>query len=466
MTGRPAPRAGTVALLALVVALPTTLALGLAAGANLPGSCSPGSGLALATSQPNQTAPSTVTFAVTDPNGPPAWVNWSFGDGLSVNHTGSAYLAISHLYEAPGSFAASVVVGLGSSIATCSTTVTVVPAPFAVAIHAAPSRGSAPLTVVFTAVVRGGTGTYDSAIWSFGNGEGGTGFNVSYTYEAAGQYVATLTVLDSASQVAIANASITVGPGPNATGSGGSDGASLGWTVLLVVSVLAVGVAIGLLAVLRPRAAPEDEGAELETAPPGPVEAPAPEPSGLPPMPASSLPGAAPVPEPPPAERAVEAPAGVAVAAATPALALPEAPAAPVETETSSGPATETAGTVPVAVAEATVPPAPEAAGPRLKLSQRVMLHLYRQGHLAEGEVAPIGFTQSGMSDALGVAQSPLSSVLRRLTVAGLVVQDTRHVRGQPRRLRVYRLTPLGESVARDLYLHPHSGGTATDPVP
>ncbi|MCI4367765.1 MAG: MarR family winged helix-turn-helix transcriptional regulator, partial [Thermoplasmata archaeon] len=89
---------------------------------------------------------------------------------------------------------------------------------------------------------------------------------------------------------------------------------------------------------------------------------------------------------------------------------------------------------------------------PRLKLSQRVMLHLYLQGHLADGEVAPMGFTQGGMADKLAAAQSPLSSVLRRLVVAGLVTQDTRHVRGQPRRLRVYRLTSVGEVVARDLY--------------
>jgi DNA-binding MarR family transcriptional regulator len=81
-----------------------------------------------------------------------------------------------------------------------------------------------------------------------------------------------------------------------------------------------------------------------------------------------------------------------------------------------------------------------------------VLLHLFTQGQLADGEVAPMSFTQGGMAERLQVGQSPLSSVLRRLVVAGLVSQDTRHVRGQPRRLRVYRLTPLGESVSRDLY--------------
>lgn len=87
----------------------------------------------------------------------------------------------------------------------------------------------------------------------------------------------------------------------------------------------------------------------------------------------------------------------------------------------------------------------------RLRLSQRVILHIYAQGRLHDGEVATPAFTQAGMSEKLGVGQSPLSNVLRRLVVGGVLTEDVRHVFGRPRRLRVYRLTPMGESLALEL---------------
>ncbi|HEY6237961.1 MAG TPA: hypothetical protein VIZ68_02090, partial [Thermoplasmata archaeon] len=44
-----------------------------------------------------------------------------------------------------------------------------------------------------------------------------------------------------------------------------------------------------------------------------------------------------------------------------------------------------------------------------------------------------------------------VSNVLRRLASSGLVVEELQHVQGQPRRLKVYRLSLRGEALAREL---------------
>jgi DNA-binding MarR family transcriptional regulator len=81
----------------------------------------------------------------------------------------------------------------------------------------------------------------------------------------------------------------------------------------------------------------------------------------------------------------------------------------------------------------------------------RVIVHLARLGRLGNDEVGRTGFTQMGIGKALDVRQGTLTKVLTRLEAAEVVVVDRRHVQGAPRRLNVYRLTALGESVARDL---------------
>ena len=393
--------------------------------------CTVGSGFSMQAQQPNDTAPSTVSFQITDPRGPPDWVNWSFGDGLTANRTGNYYLSIAHLYQGFGTYQAIVVIGQAGTSVACSAVVGVVPAPFSVAIHATPTEGRAPVTVQFTADLRGGTSTYQSAVWLFGDGQGATGFNVSYTYADPGHYTASLVVVDSAQQEARANTSVRVDPVDGTPLTPAAGPTLPGWAELLLGGGA---VFVGVVLVLRwrlahrPHPAPSPPRLPLEPAVPdptpvGPGFSPAVEVVALEP----SVPTAGPALGPPDPE--TTAPVALVGPSASAVLPVPE-PISPPG------------------------PPAPSGA-PRLKLSQRVMLHLYKQGHLGDGEVAPIGFTQGGMSEQLGVAQSPLSSVLRRLVVAGLVVQDTRHVRGQPRRLRVYRLSPLGESVARDLYLHP-----------
>lgn len=84
-------------------------------------------------------------------------------------------------------------------------------------------------------------------------------------------------------------------------------------------------------------------------------------------------------------------------------------------------------------------------------LAGRVVKHLSSLGRLGNDEVGRLGFTQKGMSEILAIRQGTLTKVLSRLEAARVIEVDRRHVRGEPRRLNVYRLTALGESVARDL---------------
>jgi DNA-binding MarR family transcriptional regulator len=85
-----------------------------------------------------------------------------------------------------------------------------------------------------------------------------------------------------------------------------------------------------------------------------------------------------------------------------------------------------------------------------LKLSQRIILHVYAQGRPAE-YVAPAALSQAGMGEVLGEPQTHLSKALARLVAGGVLTVERRHVSGGSRRLLVYTLTPLGEALARDM---------------
>ncbi|MCI4331803.1 MAG: hypothetical protein L3K19_08190 [Thermoplasmata archaeon] len=93
----------------------------------------------------------------------------------------------------------------------------------------------------------------------------------------------------------------------------------------------------------------------------------------------------------------------------------------------------------------------PTIAEPTLRLSQRVVLHLQRQPRITRFDLAPPAMTQAGMAEQLRATQSALAKVLARLAAAGVLEERREHVQGQPRRLKVYQLTPTGEALARDL---------------
>ncbi len=88
-------------------------------------------------------------------------------------------------------------------------------------------------------------------------------------------------------------------------------------------------------------------------------------------------------------------------------------------------------------------------------LSDRILVHLQRQGRLGPDELASTTVTQAGLSDALGRPQSAFARSLQRLESSGLVFTELRHVKGARRRLKVYRLTSLGEQRATELRTRP-----------
>jgi DNA-binding MarR family transcriptional regulator len=142
------------------------------------------------------------------------------------------------------------------------------------------------------------------------------------------------------------------------------------------------------------------------------------------------------------------------------AVVVPPAPVLPASTP-DRGPAPVTQSAAPPPRMEIVVAPSPppSASGPSemgedeepLRTSQRVILHILRQGRLGPNELSPVGLSQAGIGAALGIRQSSLAKALARLVAAGVLSVGRRHVEHQVRRLKVYELTPLGEALARDL---------------
>ncbi|MCI4337694.1 MAG: PKD domain-containing protein [Thermoplasmata archaeon] len=339
--------------------------------------------------------PLVVHFNASVSSGVPTGYNWSFGDGSYWNSSFAGAATPLHRYAAIGLFLAHVGVSEGACSAGSSISIGAVAGPLTVVLLAHPLQGGAPLTVTFNATVAGGSGTYTSATWRFGDGGVGSGLNVEYTYSRTGAFTAVLNVTDSSGHWGVASANLSVGPD-----SGTAGGLrSLPVAAYLVVAAAAA-IAVALLVYRRVRG----ERAGDSSAPPHPTSAAA----GV--VPEISGPG---LPPPPPMgvgpSRRTEPPG-------------PGVPALPV-------------------------PPRSD----RLQLTQRVILHIGAQGLLGPDDVAPFELTQGGMVEHLRASQNTVTNVLRRLVAAGVLSQEVRHVQGRPRRLRVYRFTGRGESIYRDL---------------
>lgn len=380
----------------------------LAAGAPPSAAATPCAFTVALTAQPSSGAgPLVVHFTAAVSSGSPTGYNWSFGDGSYWNSSGAGASSPIHRYATIGLFQVQVGVTESGCTVTGLASVAAVAGPLTVLVVAHPLSGHAPLTVIFNATVSGGTGTYASANWSFGDGGLGSGLNVAYTYSRAGSFVARLNVTDSSGHWGLARAEV------NVTGGGAS---SPGLGVLGLLGYIALALAVGAVTALwvyrRVRAGP----APPETIDRGPL--PTEGPSG------SVGPAAPPV-----AEARTGRPTSIDP---SPALGAP----------------------VPAGAAAADDrPAAPNASRSpdRLQLTQRVILHIGAQGRLGRDEVGPWELTQGGMSETLGASQNTVTNVLRRLVAAGVLEQEVRHVRGRPRRLRVYTFTPRGESLYGDL---------------
>jgi DNA-binding MarR family transcriptional regulator len=137
-----------------------------------------------------------------------------------------------------------------------------------------------------------------------------------------------------------------------------------------------------------------------------------------------------------------------------PVAAEPRTPSAPGEPPSDPAPPVPSEcspDSTPIGIDGPMTPPRPSAPGEAVRLSQRVILHVYAQGDLPPGAVAPPGLCQAGIGEALGISQGGLAAVLRRLEAAGLFTTERGHVQGRDRRLKIYRLSARGLEVAKDL---------------
>lgn len=340
-------------------------------------------------------APLSVAFEASATSGTPTGFNWSFGDGAFYNGTNVSAASPTHTYVNPGTFLVNVTVFEGTESGATSIEVHVVPSTLAVHVSASVSTGRVPLTVTFMSQVSGGTGTYVNYSWNFGDGGSGSGSSIRYTYFHSGTFHAVLTVFDSS------NASSAGGVWVNAT-SAETPRTNLWAVVEGVAPWLVAGVLIGMVVAWSLSRRPvtwRSEESDLSRRGPPP-------PSSL-----DAVTGAGPS------------------TLSGPGVGSPSTDPRPSGVRASLG--SQPSGT--------------------LLISQRVILQLFSLGRLGSDEVAPTGFTQQGLSEALETPQNSLTNVLRRLVAAGILVEDTRHVTGRDRRLKVYRLTTRGEGLASDL---------------
>lgn len=344
-------------------------------------------------------APLLVAFSATVSEGVPGSYDWSFGDGSFWNASGAGAADPVHSYTLPGEYNASVLVDEAGCTVGAAAAVAAVAGPISVVCATSATTGRAPLTVSFNCTSHGGSGTFVSSVWTFGDGGTGSGLGpVVYTYQHVGRFTAVLNVTDSLGHWSLAAVPVDVE-------GGGGGPPSLASQLTGPGALLALGatlaIALGLALAFRTGARrgsgtnPASRGA-LPEPPPGPA------------------PPSAPAPD-----------AGPETPQIVPILA--EGPAVPV-------PSPRTV-------------PNPET----LRLTERVVLHLGRLGRLHPDDLAPTGRTQAGMSEMLEVGQNSLTNVLRRLEAADILWHEVRHVRDRPRRLKVYGLTERGEALARDL---------------
>ncbi len=124
----------------------------------------------------------------------PYGYDWSFGDGAS-----SADANPHHEYARAGSYEARLVVTDSEGAQVSQKAIVSVAAPLEVTITTDRTSGTVPLTVQFTAVVTGGSGTYGYE-WTFGDGTMSSDLNPKHTFQSSGSYTVTLAVRDQGGQ--------------------------------------------------------------------------------------------------------------------------------------------------------------------------------------------------------------------------------------------------------------------------
>lgn len=191
-------------------------------------------------------APATFEFetSVVGGTGPYTYL-WNFGDGSSSEEIDDD--TVLHTFEQAGTYTATLTVTDSAGQTGTDTQQVNVEEPPAngttiaerltVSFTVDSTNGdTAPATFLFEADAQDGTPPYTSHSWDFGDGsqQQGDGQSINHTFEQAGNYTVSLTVTDSAGEIASEDITITVQP-PN------------GWIILLVVlaSIVIGGTALG-----------------------------------------------------------------------------------------------------------------------------------------------------------------------------------------------------------------------------
>jgi PKD repeat protein len=168
-------------------------------------------------------APLKVAFTDTSTGGPTSW-SWDFGDPGSGSANTSTSENPSHTYNGDGSYTVKLTAinASGSTTKTLTGYITVASPP-AANFTAAPTAGSAPLTVSFTDT---STGNPTSWSWDFGDPGSGsantsTSQNPSHDYESDGTYTVALTATNAnGSTTKTVTDLVVVGTAPVAAFSG------------------------------------------------------------------------------------------------------------------------------------------------------------------------------------------------------------------------------------------------------
>lgn len=88
-----------------------------------------------------------------------------------------------------------------------------------------------------------------------------------------------------------------------------------------------------------------------------------------------------------------------------------------------------------------------------LQISARILLHIFKEPRVGQGEIPPPSLTQAGIAQALGTTQASVSNALNRLVDGGAVQVERSYVQHRWIRLKIYRLTYEGERLARQIRL-------------
>ncbi len=350
-------------------------------------------GLALTATPTNGSAPLVVAFlASLTPNTTVGSFNWSFGDGTWYNQSATGHSNPVHAYDSVGVYGAHVSVNASSGSANASVTIDVVAENLVAVIDASPLSGPAPLTVHFVAAISGGTGTYESILWAFGDGDSGSGPDLNYTYPIDGTFQVNLTVTDSSGHAVRNQTTVTVTGGvPTGPAQPTPDPLVAALPYLLTAAAI---LGASAMASLAYRAAVRRRAGAIE-APPGAMVGPTPPRGPIGP----SLDGSGAAGGPAPAEPGV---------VSGPGAALDES----------------------------------------RRLSERILIHLLWYGRSGDRRERPGGGEPAG--DGAGAQLGPehhQQGAEPRSMDAGAVRVELSHVPGAPRRVKTYSLTPRGEAV-------------------